>query len=245
MKSGPKNSNQRVGIFVDVSNLYHSAKNLYQGRVNYAELIKHLVAGRQLIRAMAYVVRSEGVEPQQARTNGSNGGATNGNGSGNGHARMAEKDQAAAVSMVPASIDNGNGASSEGSFFEALEKAGLELRMKDLQIYAGGMKKGDWDVGMTVDVIRMMPFLDVIILVTGDGDFIPLVNYVKWGGGKVVEIASFRRSASSKIVEAADEFVNIEALPRAIMRSRYNANTKGKRPARQERSEHSEGLIGE
>lgn len=239
MKSGPKNSNQRVGIFVDVSNLYHSAKNLYQGRVNYAELIKHLVAGRQLIRAMAYVVRSEGVEPQQARTNGS-GGSNGGAPNGNGHARMAEKDQAAAVSMVPGSVDNTNGASSEGSFFEALEKAGLELRMKDLQIYAGGMKKGDWDVGMTVDVIRMMPFLDVIILVTGDGDFIPLVNYVKWGGGKVVEIASFRRSASSKIVEAADEFVNIEALPRAIMRSRYNA--KGKRPARQERSE---GLIGE
>jgi uncharacterized LabA/DUF88 family protein len=110
MKAGPNNSNQRVGIFVDVSNLYHSAKNLYQGRVNYAELIKHLVGGRQLIRAMAYVVRSEGVEPQQARGNG-NGG------SGHGQARMAEKDQAAAVSAVPASSENGTGASSESSFF--------------------------------------------------------------------------------------------------------------------------------
>jgi uncharacterized LabA/DUF88 family protein len=207
-----------------VSNLYHSAKNLYQGRVNYAELIKHLVGGRQLIRAMAYVVRSEGVEPQQAR---------------HGQPRMAEKDQAAAVSLAPGSPTvngandmNGDGAnggmSSEASFFEALEKAGLELRMKDLQIYAGGLKKGDWDVGLTVDVIRMMPFLDVIILVTGDGDYIPLVNYVKWAGGRVVEIASFRRSASSKLVEAADEFVNIEALPRAIMKSRYI--TRAKRP---------------
>lgn len=219
MKAGPHNSNQRVGIFVDVSNLYHSAKNLYQGRVNYAELIKHLVGGRQLIRAMAYVVRSEGVEPQQPR--------------GNGHMRMAEKDQAAAVSAVPASAgDNGNGGSSEASFFEALEKAGLELRMKDLQIYAGGLKKGDWDVGMTVDVIRMMPFLDVIILVTGDGDFIPLVNYIKWGGGRVVEIASFRRSASSKIVEAADEFHNIETLPRAVMKPRYAAKNRRIQPQR-------------
>ncbi len=218
MKSGTNYSNQRVGIFVDVSNLYHSAKNLYQGRVNYAELIKHLVGGRQLIRAMAYVVRSEGVEPQQARA------AMHG-----GPARMAEKDQAAAVSLAPA---NGNGdsanggMSSEASFFEALEKAGLELRMKDLQIYAGGLKKGDWDVGLTVDVIRMMPFLDVIILVTGDGDYIPLVNYVKWAGGRVVEIASFRRSASSKLVEAADEFINIEALPRAIMKPRYMSRAK-------------------
>jgi len=216
MKSGTNYSNQRVGIFVDVSNLYHSAKNLYQARVNYAELIKHLVGGRQLIRAMAYVVRSEGVEPQQPR----------------GHVRMAEKDQAAAVSLAPASAMSGSpddasgSASSESSFFEALEKAGLELRMKDLQIYAGGMKKGDWDVGLTVDVIRMMPFLDVIILVTGDGDFIPLINYVKWGGGRVVEVAAFRRSASSKIVEAADEFVNIETVPRAIMKSRYVSRPK-------------------
>ena len=214
MKPGTNYSNQRVGIFVDVSNLYHSAKNLYQGRVNYAELIKHLVGGRQLIRAMAYVVRSEGVEPQQSR----------------GYMRMAEKDQEAAVSLAPGSAalngDSNGGASSESSFFEALEKAGLELRMKDLQIYAGGMKKGDWDVGLTVDVIRMMPFLDVIILVTGDGDYIPLINYVKWGGGRVVEVAAFRRSASSKIVEAADEFINIETVPRAIMKPRYVARNK-------------------
>jgi uncharacterized LabA/DUF88 family protein len=217
MKSGTNNSNQRVGIFVDVSNLYHSAKNLYQGRVNYAELIKYLVGGRQLIRAMAYVVKSEGVEPQHAHVT-------------TGHAK------AISAAPVPASDMNGGAGSSEASFFEALEKAGLELRMKDLQIFAGGMKKGDWDVGMAVDAIRMMPSLDVVILVTGDGDFIPLVNYLKWGGGKVVEVASFRRSASSKIVEAADTFINIEAIPRVIMRSKYRAAARGK---------EREALIGE
>ena len=128
MKAGSNYSNQRVGIFVDVSNLYHSAKNLYQGRVNYAELIKHLVGGRQLIRAMAYVVRSEGVEPQQAR--------------GHGQPRMAEKDQAAAVSLAPANGDGGaGGMSSEASFFEALEKAGLELRMKDLADLCGWIEE--------------------------------------------------------------------------------------------------------
>jgi uncharacterized LabA/DUF88 family protein len=209
MRQGVINSNQRVGIFVDVSNLYHSAKNLYQGRVNYAELIKHLVGDRQLIRAMAYVVKSEGIEPQHAH-----GSA----------ARPRVGQSAAAPAFSPSSEANGtvgNG-SSESSFFEALEKAGFELRMKDLQIFAGGMKKGDWDVGIAVDAIRMMPTLDVIILVTGDGDFVPLVNYLKWGGGCVVEVASFRRSASSKIVEAADEFINIETIPRAIMKTRYS-----------------------
>lgn len=228
MKQATNNSNQRVGIFVDVSNLYHSAKNLYQGRVNYAELIKYLVGGRQLIRALAYVVKSEGIEPQHAHAPVRP--------QQRGH--MAEKDHAAAISAapVPASDMNGGTGSSESSFFEALEKAGLELRMKDLQIFAGGMKKGDWDVGMAVDAIRMMPSLDVVILVTGDGDFVPLVNYLKWGGGKVVEVASFRRSASSKIVEAADTFINIEAIPRVIMRSKYRVGIRNK---------ERQSLIGE
>jgi uncharacterized LabA/DUF88 family protein len=202
MKSNSSYSNQRVGIFVDVQNLYHSAKNLYHGRVNYTELMKHLVGERQLIRAMAYVVKSEGVEPQ--------------------HGRIATP--AAPVVRTPrraASDENGNGdLSSEAAFFEALEKAGLELRMKDLQIYAGGMKKADWDVGMAVDAIRMSEFLDVIILVTGDGDFIPLVDYLKWGNGRLVEVAAFKRSASSKIQDAADKFIAIEDIPRAIMRGR-------------------------
>jgi len=195
MRKAPSYSNQRVGIFVDVQNLYHSAKNLYHGRVNYAELIKHLVADRQLIRAMAYVVKSEGVEPQRS--------------------------SATRMPVRPKPVtDENTEMSSEAAFFEALEKAGLELRMKDIQIYAGGMKKADWDVGMAVDAIRMSEFLDVIILVTGDGDFIPLVDYLKWGAGRLVEVAAFRRSASSKIQEAADEFINIEDIPRAIMKSR-------------------------
>src|ERR1700687_1180455 len=74
MKSLPSNSNQRDGIFVDVQNLYHSAKNLYHGRVNYAELIKHLVGDRQLIRALAYVVKSEGIEAPQRGQRTDDGG---------------------------------------------------------------------------------------------------------------------------------------------------------------------------
>ncbi|TSC82635.1 MAG: hypothetical protein G01um101420_158 [Parcubacteria group bacterium Gr01-1014_20] len=170
MKQGVTYANQRVGIFVDVQNLYHSSKNLYHGRVNYPEMMKYLVGGRQLIRAMAYVVKSETAQ-------------------------------------------------GEAAFFDALEKSGLELRSKDLQIYADGLKKADWDVGMAVDAIRMSSFLDVVILVTGDGDFMPLVDYMKWGVGRLVEVAAFKRSASAKIQEAADKFTNLEDIPRIILRS--------------------------
>ena len=113
MKSTASYPNQRVGIFVDVQNLYHSAKNLYRGRVNYAELIKHLVGDRQLIRAMAYVVKSEGIVETTPHPD-----------------RVAQHEH-----------DGKADVSTEAAFFEALEKAGLELRMKDLQVWADGARK--------------------------------------------------------------------------------------------------------
>ncbi|MDP3947891.1 MAG: NYN domain-containing protein [bacterium] len=206
MHQNIQHKDQRVGIFIDIQNLYHSAKNLYGARVNYNELIKALLAGRNLIRATGYVVKSEGVE-----------GAT--------------PPSPAPVRRDSVGDDPHGGAriaSSEAAFFEALEKEGIELRMKDLQVYAGGMKKADWDVGMAVDAIRMGSALDVVILVTGDGDFIPLVEYLKWGLGRQVEVAAFGRSASGKLKEIADRFTNLEAIPRLIMRTR--ASRLGARP---------------
>lgn len=167
---------QRVGIFVDVQNIYHSAKNLYHSRVNFNEMIKTLVGKRSLIRAMAYVVKSDTGEGEEGTL------------------------------------------TKEASFFEALRKTGLELRLKDLQIFAGGMKKADWDVGMAVDAIRMANFLDVVILVTGDGDFIPLVEYLKWGLGRQVEVASFSRTSSGRLREVADVFVELETIPKILMK---------------------------
>lgn len=154
-----KHPDQRVGVFIDVANLYHSAKNLYSARVNFGKVLEHAVEKRKLIRAMAYAVRS-----QQSKD--------------------------------------------EEKFFDALTKQGFELRMKDLQVFSGGAKKGDWDIGMAIDIIRMATKLDVVVLVTGDGDFIPLVEYVKHQG-PYIELMAFGKSASSKLIESADEFVDL------------------------------------
>lgn len=161
---------QRLGIFIDIQNLYHSAKNLYGGRVNYAELMKQLTGNRRLVRAIAYIVKSDP-------------------------------------------------ATGEETFFEALEKAGIELRSKDIQIFPGGMKKADWDVGMAVDAIRMADMVDAIMLVTGDGDFVPLVEYLKWGLGRNVEVAALGRTTSSKLRDVADDFHDIEKMPKVIFKS--------------------------
>jgi len=155
-----KHKEQRIGVLVDVSNMYHSAKNLYRKRVNFKEVLKEAVAGRKLIRAIAYVIKTESDE--------------------------------------------------EMSFFEALSQQGFEVRMKGLQIFTDGTKKGDWDVGVAIDAIKLAEKLDVIVLVTGDGDFIPLVNYLQSNKGCQVELLAFKATASARLIEEVDDFINLE-----------------------------------
>jgi uncharacterized LabA/DUF88 family protein len=105
----------------------------------------------------------------------------------------------------------------EKAFFEALEKGGYELKEKDLQIFPGGMKKGDWDVGMAVDAIRLANKIDVAVLATGDGDFIPLIEYLRIAQGIRVEVISFGRSTSAKIKDEVDLFTDLEDDPKKFL----------------------------
>jgi uncharacterized LabA/DUF88 family protein len=158
-----KHSSQRVAVFIDTQNLYHTARNLYHAKINFGAVLSNAVAGRQLIRARAYVVNTESGE--------------------------------------------------EKAFFEALEKVGIEIRTKDLQIFSGGAKKADWDVGLAVDAISAAPKLDAVILATGDGDFVPLVEYLQRHEGCQVEVISFGRSTSARLREAADDFTDMDITP--------------------------------
>ena len=157
-----KHAGQRVGVLIDVQNLYHSAKNLYGARVNFREILKLAIGQRNLIRAFAYVVRTKTGE--------------------------------------------------EKPFFEALTKLGIETRIRDLQEYYGGIKKADWDVGISIDAVRIASSVDVIVLVSGDGDFVQLVEYLK-NQGKRVEVIAFGRTTSSHLKEVADEFIDLGKNP--------------------------------
>ena len=168
---------QRVAVIIDTQNLYHSAKNLYKSKVNFAEVVKAAVQNRKLIRAISYVVNTEGGE--------------------------------------------------EGAFFEALEKVGIEIKTKDLQIFYGGAKKADWDVGMAVDAIKMAHKVDAIVFATGDGDFIPAVEYIKSQGCQV-EAITFGRSASSGLKAVVDDFIDLDDNPtKYLIGYRNNRNKKG------------------
>jgi uncharacterized LabA/DUF88 family protein len=150
---------QRIGVLVDIQNLYYSAKVIHKKKVNFGQILKDAVGDRKLIRAIAYGIKT--LEGQEEK------------------------------------------------FFEALEKQGFEVKTKDLQIFPGGAKKGDWDVGITVDAIKLSKSLDVIVLVSGDGDYIPLVNYLQSTTGCRVEGMAFSESNSNKLVEELDSFINL------------------------------------
>ena len=162
-----KHKEQRVGVFIDTQNLYHCAKNLYHAKVNFGKVVEEALAGRSLIRAVAYVITTESGD--------------------------------------------------EKGFFEALAKVGIEAKTKDLQIFAGGAKKADWDVGLAVDAIKLAPKLDCVILISGDGDFVPLVEYLKTNEGCQVEVVSFGKSTSAKLIEAADDFTDLDQNPKKYL----------------------------
>lgn len=157
-----KNPDQRVGVFVDVQNLYYSAKALYGHKVNFGEILKEAISGRKLVRAIAYTIKAEMPEEQ--------------------------------------------------SFFDALEGIGFEVKKKELQTFVSGQKKGDWDVGIAVDVLKMAPKLDAIVLVSGDGDYVDLLHHAKAEGCRV-EVISFGKSTSGKLVEEVDDFYDLDKEP--------------------------------
>jgi len=161
-----KHPDQRVVALIDVQNIYYSAKNLFHRKVNFGAILKEAIGERKLIRAIAYVIKTEEGE--------------------------------------------------EETFFEALGKLGIETKVKDLLVYSGGFKKADWDVGITIDAIRLSSMVDTIILISGDGDFIPLLDFLK-NQGKQVEVLAFKKSTSSRLIQAADNFVDLGRRPNIFL----------------------------
>jgi uncharacterized LabA/DUF88 family protein len=159
-------SQQRVGVFVDIQNMYYSARALYNKKVNFKKILQTAKQDRPLVRAIAY-----GITTEEAH---------------------------------------------EGEFHEALTKQGFEVKTKPLQQFIGGHKKGDWDVGIAMDILRLEPKIDVAVLVCGDGDFIPLVSFAQEKGLRVEGI-SFRKSTSSALIEALDSFIDMSENTRQYL----------------------------
>lgn len=172
-----KHPDQRVGVFIDTQNMYYSARNLHKRKVNFKNIVEDAVAGRRLVRANAYVVRTPGEE--------------------------------------------------ERPFFEALQKAGIETREKDLQEYESGAKKADWDVGIAIDVVQMLDMLDVVVLASGDGDFKPLIEYCQ-SRGRMVELMAFGATTSASLMDVVHDYTNLSENKRRYLIGPINRTVKNK-----------------
>ena len=155
-----RNKDQRIGVFVDVQNLYYSAKNLYNKKVNFNTLLKEAIAERKLVRAIAYVIKADVKDKQ--------------------------------------------------TFYTILGEIGFEVRTKDLQVFYGGAKKGDWDVGITLDVMEYARESDIVVLASGDGDFDLLVKKIRHDYNSIVEVYGVPQLTAASLINSASRFVPIE-----------------------------------
>ncbi len=162
----------RVGIFVDVQNIFYAAKP-FNARLDFEKLLELSVGKRRLIRAIAYVVQSPDVD--------------------------------------------------QSNFISMLQQKSYEVKIKDLRQRSDGSAKGDWDMGMAIDIMRFVDKLDVVVLVSGDGDFVPLVDLVKTLGPRV-EVISFTYNTARDLVNSADEHIPIEEA--LLLRNSPQAESK-------------------
>ncbi len=87
---------------------------------------------------------------------------------------------------------------------------GVEIKSKKLKVRPDGSAKGDWDMGLAIDAINIAPKVDAIALVTGDGDFVALVEKLKAMGVRV-EVYSFPSSTAEELRLSADYYYALDA----------------------------------
>ncbi len=119
----------RVGLYVDVQNVYYTTRAVFGRSFNYRGFWAHINSQYQLVYARAYAV---------------------------------QRDDDAQI-----------------KFQDALRHIGFDVRLKKFIQRADGSAKGDWDVGITIDMIEQAGFVDEVILLSGDGDFSILLDHIK------------------------------------------------------------------
>jgi uncharacterized LabA/DUF88 family protein len=180
----PASFHQRVGVFIDVQNMFYATKNLYGSKLNYSKLLDYIARGRDLVRSVAYVVQTPEID--------------------------------------------------QSNFLTMLRSNGYEVRSKELKQRPDGSCKGDWDMGLALDALSMAERLDVVAIVSGDGDFSDLVAFLKARGVRV-EVYSFPYSTAEELRTSATEFYQMG--PEIVMNpNRAFANFEGReaRPYRED-----------
>jgi uncharacterized LabA/DUF88 family protein len=94
-------------------------------------------------------------------------------------------------------------------FVSSLREGGYEIREKRPKARGDGSRKADWDMGIAMEILDQLDAMDVVVLCSGDGDFVPLVQRLR-REGKRVEVAAFRASTDEALIKAVDVFVPLD-----------------------------------
>jgi uncharacterized LabA/DUF88 family protein len=169
---------ERVAVFVDGANLYHSIKSYYRGVLDYDRLLDAAVGERKLLRATFYIVEKQ-------------------------------------------ETDESQGTASTRSFVYNLNKFGYKVRSKPLVVHESltpeGERtvshKGDWDIGVVVDMMRLADHADTYVLVSGDGDYVEAIEYLQSEKGIRVEVISAAQCTSQALLDVCDQHTDLADIP--------------------------------
>jgi uncharacterized LabA/DUF88 family protein len=167
---------EKVAVFVDGANLYHSIKSYYKGVLDYGVLLATAVGDRKLLRATFYIVEKQ----ESDETSGS---------------------------VRP--------------FVYNLNKFGYKVRSKPLVVHETlspegertVFHKGDWDMGIVVDMIRLADHADVYVLISGDGDYVEPVEYLQSEKGLRIEVISAAQCTSQALLDVCDTHTDLGDIP--------------------------------
>lgn len=151
---------QKVGVFVDVQNIYYTCRQAYGRQFNYRKLMQQLTYQYDVEVAYAYAIASQ---------------------------------------------DNG-----QIKFQDALRHMGFEVKLKPFIQRSDGSAKGDWDVGITVDIMSQSPHLDKVILLSGDGDFDRLLSHIHQHDHTDTVVYGVPSLTAQSLIKACQHYIAIE-----------------------------------
>ena len=161
------NSGVRVGVFVDIQNMYYSTKALYDSKLNYSRLLPFIANGRTIIVANAYILSKTEVKTSD---------------------------------FISVLLENGFDVQKKFMEFKSRKNPvnGIETQINTV----------NWEIGMVIDMIKWAPKLDCIVLVSGNGNYIDAVRYLK--NMCRVEIFSYENSTAGLLKRDASEFIPLD-----------------------------------
>lgn len=151
---------EKVAIFVDIQNVYYTARQAYGRNFDYNKFWAQATANRDVVQAFCYA------------------------------------------------IDKGD--QKQREFQNILRAIGFKVKLKPYIQRSDGSAKGDWDVGIALDAMEHAEQADVIVLVSGDGDFDLLVNKIRLKYDKKVEVYGVPQFTAASLIGEASNFIAID-----------------------------------